>query len=178
MTNKNSFPQEDRKHLREFLSYNPFFQEMESHLHKMAYGKSGYSDEHLCLEQMWLLAILQMPDEDIFFHDFGTVPSLLGDDKHYDYATCYYLMTVKCHLMHVRYRGISEITDEEAAWQCVENEFHRLDFNDENTWHFLYANFIRTLYLNHNIHFANGKRNYHRTDSSQSDAELHIQHKD
>lgn len=129
MTNKKSLPREDRKHLREFLSFNPFFREMESHLHKMAYGKNGYSDEHLCLEQIWHLAILQMRDED-------------------------------------------------AAWQLVENESHRLDFNEENTWHFLYANFIRTLYLNHNIHFANGKRNNHRTDSSQSDAQLRIQPKD
>lgn len=57
MVNKKSLPREDRKHLREFLSFNPFFKEMESHLHKMAYGKNVYSDEHLCLEQMWLLAI-------------------------------------------------------------------------------------------------------------------------
>ena len=52
MVNKKSLPREDRKHLREFLSFNPFFKEMESHLHKMAYGKNGYSDEHVCLAQM------------------------------------------------------------------------------------------------------------------------------
>ena len=32
MVNKKSLPREDRKHLREFLSFNPFFKEMESHL--------------------------------------------------------------------------------------------------------------------------------------------------
>lgn len=178
MINKKSLPREDRKHLREFLSFNPFFKEMESHLHKTAYGKNGYSDEHLCLEQMWLLAILQLPDDDTLYHDLGMIPSLLGDDKHYDYDTCYYLMAVKCYLMHVRYRGVAEITDEKAAWQLVVNEFHRLDLNEENAWHSLYANFIRTLFLNHNVNFANGKRNDYRADSSQSDAKLHIQHKD
>lgn len=73
MVNKKSLPREDRKHLREFLSFNPFFKEMETHLHKMAYGKNGYSDEHLCLEQMWLLAIDFLHKSNLVYNDTGVL---------------------------------------------------------------------------------------------------------
>lgn len=178
MTNKKFLSREDKKHLREFLSYNPFFKEMDKYLHKSGYCKNGYSDEHLCLEQMWLLAIIELSDADILYHDMGMIPSFLGDSEHYDYDTCYFLMTVRFYLTQARYRGIDDIiTDEEAAWQCVENEIKRLDFNEENTWHVIYANFIKTLYLNHNVNFANGKHCDHRTAGNQPDTQLHIQHK-
>lgn len=84
MVNKKSLPREDRKHLREFLSFNPFFKEMESHLHKMAYGKNGYSDEHLCLEQMWLLAIDFLHKSNLVYNDTGVLADPLLDISKYD----------------------------------------------------------------------------------------------
>lgn len=169
MVNKKSLPREDRKHLREFLSFNPFFKEMEIHLHKMAYGKNGYSDEHLCLEQMWLLAIDFLHKSNLVYNDTGVLADPLLDISKYDTDTCHYLAVTKCYLMMVKaYHKQDCITHEEEAWKCVEQEFLRLDaaadpdlhdgedflLPGSGDWHLMYVHLIREMYFKRNVHFV------------------------
>lgn len=169
MTNKKFLPQEDRKHLREFLSYNPFFQEMEKHLHKMGYCKNGYTNEHLCLEQIWLLAIDFLYKSNLVYNDMGVLADPLAATSGYDTDTCHYIAVTKCYLMMVKaYHKQDCITEEKEAWKCVEREFMRMDAAADpdlhdgedflqpgsGDWHRMYAHLIREMYFKRNVHFA------------------------
>lgn len=148
---------EDKRQLRKFLSFNPFFREMDEHMHKKGYCKHGYSDEHLCIEQIWLLAITDVCKFDILYRDTQLFPGLLRDDEWYDYDTCYLIASVRTYLFQARYRGVDEkdiIEDEEKAWKIVEAEFLRLDGTDGDGWHMMYAALVKSLYINRKVDFT------------------------
>ena len=169
MTNQKSLFMDDRKHLKEFLSYNPFFKEMDKHLHQTGYCKQGYSDEHLCLEQIWLLAIDFLYKSDLVRDVGNTLADPLLLSHSYDIDTSRYIAVAECHLMMVRaYQIADDVKQEELAWKCVEQEFCRLDaaadpdlhdgedfiLPGSGDWHRMYAHLIREMYFKRNVQFA------------------------
>lgn len=170
MTKSRNLFRDDIKQLRKFLSFNPFFREMDEHLRNTRYGTQGYSDEHLRLEQIWLIAIDFLYKSDLVYHETNVLTDPLLPAHHYDIDTCHYLAVAKCYLMMLRaYHKQDCITDEKAAWECVEREFMRLDaaadpyLHDgedfllpgaEGEYHLIYAHLIREMYFKRNVHFV------------------------
>lgn len=164
---------DDIRQLRKFLSFNPFFREMDEHLHKVGYCKNGYSGEHLRIEQIWLLAITDVRKFDTLYREIQLLPNLLSDDEWYDFDTCYLIASVRTYILQARYRGVGGkdiIEDEEAAWKIVEAELLRLSGMDaasasnnaadalsnaeRDGWHVMYATLVKGLYINKQVDFT------------------------
>lgn len=164
MNTKRNLFRDDIKRLRKFLSFNPFFREMDEHMHKKGYCKHGFDNEHLAIEQVWLLAIADVRMYDDFFGETRCLPYLLRDDEWYDHDSCYYIASVRCYIFQARYRGAEGIVDDErAAWDIVEAEYSRLsgidsadtqDKAEQAGWHQMYADLIRGMYVNRQVDFT------------------------
>lgn len=162
---------DDIRQLRKFLSFNPFFREMDEHLRKTGYCKNGYSGEHLRIEQIWLLAITDVRKFDTLYRESQLLPDLLRDDQWYDYDTCYLIASVRTYILQARYHGVEGIIEDEvAAWKIVEAEQVRLSGMDaasaqdnaadalsnaeRDGWHVMYAALVKGLYINKQVDFT------------------------
>lgn len=125
----------DRKMLKKILSSHLFYQEMEKHLKKQKYYKEGWDDQHLCLEQMWLLGCQFAQNADMIYRDVGVIASFLRNDSSYDMNTCFYLSNVYFHLSSCINYGLPLIPENEATRECIEEEYIRLASSKDSAFH-------------------------------------------
>jgi len=147
--------EEDRLRLREFLSFNPFFKEMDEHLLKSGFYDTQPSEKRPCIEQIWLKAIKFVWATHLMNFSTDCFVEIWADDG-MDEMVLHLCAVVKEFLLLARYKGLRcMFTDSDKAWLWVTKEYERMDRSHTDEWHRALCAMVEIMYASKSLDFLN-----------------------